>query len=221
MRLVSAFEIVNHTLVVGLILAVTGYSLQLWSQGQIGPGAVAAVTAMALRISGMSHWIMWEMASLFENIGTMQDGIGTLTRPRAVVDAPDAKPLQVPRGEVRFENVRFGYGKPTPVIDDFELTVKPGREGRPDRPLGRRQVDAGQPAAALLRPGRRPHPDRRPGHRARHAGQPARPHRHGDAGHVAAAPLGARQHPLRPADASEEEMVQAARAPRRTTSSSA
>jgi ATP-binding cassette subfamily B multidrug efflux pump len=73
---------------------------------------VAAVTAMALRISGMSHWIMWEMASLFENIGTVQDGIATLTRPRLVVDAPDAKPLQVPRGEVRFEHVRFGYGKP-------------------------------------------------------------------------------------------------------------
>jgi ATP-binding cassette subfamily B multidrug efflux pump len=126
MRLVSAFEIVNHTLVVGLILGVTGYSLQLWSQGQIGPGAVAAVTAMALRISGMSHWIMWEMASLFENIGTVQDGIATLTRPRAVVDAPDAKPLEVPRGEVRFEDVRFGYGKPTPVIDDFQLVVKPG-----------------------------------------------------------------------------------------------
>ncbi|RYY81582.1 MAG: ABC transporter ATP-binding protein, partial [Comamonadaceae bacterium] len=126
MRLVSAFEIVNHALVVGLILAVTGYSLQLWSQGQVGPGAVAAVTAMALRISGMSHWIMWEMASLFENIGTVQDGIATLTRPRAVVDAAAAKPLEVSRGEVRFDQVRFGYGKPQPVIDRFDLTVKPG-----------------------------------------------------------------------------------------------
>ncbi|MEZ0309430.1 MAG: ABC transporter transmembrane domain-containing protein, partial [Ramlibacter sp.] len=93
MRLVSAFEIVNHLLVVGLIIAVCGYSISLWTQGLVGIGAVAAVTAMALRISGMSHWIMWEMASLFENIGTVQDGIGTLTRPRIVVDAPDAKPL--------------------------------------------------------------------------------------------------------------------------------
>jgi ATP-binding cassette subfamily B multidrug efflux pump len=128
MRLVSAFEIVNHTLVVLLIVGATGYTLQLWSQGAVGPGAVAAVTAMALRISGMSHWIMWEMASLFENIGTVQDGIATLTRPRAVVDRPGAVPLQVPRGEVRFESVRFGYGKPRPVIDDFQLTVRPGEK---------------------------------------------------------------------------------------------
>jgi len=129
MRLVSAFEIVNHTLVVGLILATCGYAIWLWTLGQIGVGAVAAVTAMALRISGMSHWIMWEMASLFENIGTVQDGIATLTRPRVVVDSPDAFALEVPRGEVKFENVSFNYGrKGSPVINDFSLTVRPGEK---------------------------------------------------------------------------------------------
>jgi len=128
MRLVSSFEIVNHMLVVLLIVASCGYSVWLWTQGQVGPGAVAAVTAMTLRVSGMSHWIMWEMASLFENIGTIQDGIGTLTRPRLVLDRPDAKPLQVTHGEVRFEQLRFGYGKPQPVIDGFELVVRPGEK---------------------------------------------------------------------------------------------
>lgn len=128
MRLVSAFEIVNHALVVGLILAACGWGVALWNAGQVGVGAVAAVTAMALRISGMSHWIMWEMASLFENVGTIQDGIATLTRPRVVVDREGAQPLRVPRGEVRFEHVRFGYGKPRPVIDDFTLVVRPGEK---------------------------------------------------------------------------------------------
>ncbi|MBG9386521.1 ABC transporter ATP-binding protein [Caenimonas aquaedulcis] len=128
MRLVTAFEIVNHSLVVLLIIATCGYSMFLWTHGEIGVGAVAAVTAMALRISGMSHWIMWEMASLFENIGTVQDGIGTLTRPRVVVDSPGALPLEVPRGEVKFEHVNFNYGKKTPVIQDFSLTVRPGEK---------------------------------------------------------------------------------------------
>jgi ATP-binding cassette subfamily B multidrug efflux pump len=128
MRLVSLFEIVNHTLVVGLIVAVGGSALWLWTQGQVGTGAVAAVIAMALRISGMSHWIMWEMTSLFENIGTVQDGISTLTRPRAVVDAPGATPLTVPHGEVRFDHMTFSYGKGKPVIDDLCLTVRPGEK---------------------------------------------------------------------------------------------
>ena len=128
MRLVSSFEIVNHTLVVSLIVAAAGYGVWLWTHGQVGAGAVAAVMAMTLRVSGMSHWIMWEMASLFENVGTIQDGIATLTRPRLVLDAPDAKPLAVPRGEVRFEHLQFGYGKPRPVIDDFTLTVRAGEK---------------------------------------------------------------------------------------------
>ncbi len=128
MRLVSLFEIVNHALVVGLIMAVGGSALWLWTQGQVGTGAVAAVIAMALRISGMSHWIMWEMTSLFENIGTVQDGISTLTRPRAVVDAPGAATLAVPRGEVRFDHTTFSYGRGKPVIDDLCLTVRPGEK---------------------------------------------------------------------------------------------
>ena len=128
MRLVSSFEIVNHTMVVLLILASCGLALLLWTRGEVGIGAVAAITAMALRISGMSHWIMWEMTSLFENIGTIQDGINTLSKPREVVDQPDANVLKVDAGEVRFEQVDFSYGGDRKVIDDFSLTVRPGEK---------------------------------------------------------------------------------------------
>src|SRR5690606_15997494 len=86
MRLVSQFEIINQTLVALLIGSAGGYAIWLWSHHEIGAGAVAAVTAMALRINGMSHWIMWQMTSLFENIGTVQDGIATLTHPVRIQD---------------------------------------------------------------------------------------------------------------------------------------
>ena len=129
MRLVSIFETVNHALIVLLILAACGTALWLWSIGQVGTGAVAAVTAMALRLSGMSHWVMWEMTSLFESVGTIQDGINTLTRPRAVVDAPGAKPLVVTRGEVRFDDVTFSYRDGArPVIENLNLTIHPGEK---------------------------------------------------------------------------------------------
>ena len=127
MRLVSRFEIVNHVLVVGMILGACGTALWLWTQGQVGAGAVAAVTAMALRVAGHAHWVMWEVTTLFESVGTIQDGINTLTRPRQVVDAPGAQPLRVTQGEVRFEQVRFAYqdgGRP--VIDGLSLTIRPG-----------------------------------------------------------------------------------------------
>ena len=128
MRLVSAFETVNHTLSMGLILGMAGTSLWLWNLGQVGPGAVAAATAMALRLQGMSHWIMWETTSLFESVGTVQDGINTLARPRTIVDVPVATVLTVPHGEVHFDNISFGYGNATPVIDGLSLKIRPGEK---------------------------------------------------------------------------------------------
>jgi ATP-binding cassette, subfamily B, multidrug efflux pump len=128
MRLVTSFEIVIHGLSMGLILGTAGTALALWTQSQVGIGAVAAATAMALRLNGISHWIMWEMAQLFEHIGTVQDGIGTLARPRAVVDQADAAPLKVARGEVQFEAVQFAYGGTRAVIDNFSLHIRPGEK---------------------------------------------------------------------------------------------
>jgi len=128
MRLVTGLEVVIHLLSVALALATTGASLWLWTRGEVGVGAVAASTAMALRLNGISHWIMWEMASLFEHIGTVQDGITTLARRPAVVDAPAAPALQVPRGEIRFEGVHFAYGGQRPVIDGLDLTIRAGEK---------------------------------------------------------------------------------------------
>ncbi|MEO8278305.1 MAG: ABC transporter ATP-binding protein [Ideonella sp.] len=128
MRLVTGFEIVNHVLGMALIASTAGATLWLWTLGQVGIGAVAAATAMALRLNGISHWVMWEFASLFEHIGTVQDGINTLCRPRAVTDRADATDLQVTRGDVRFEDVSFAYGGTTPVIDHLNLRIQPGEK---------------------------------------------------------------------------------------------
>jgi len=128
MRLVTGFEIVNHMLSVALVASTAGVVLWLWTQGQVGVGAVAAATAMALRLNGISHWVMWEMATLFEHIGTVQDGINTLARAHAVVDRPEAQPIKVTRGDIRFEHVRFAYGGKHPVIDDLSLAIRPGEK---------------------------------------------------------------------------------------------
>jgi len=127
MRLVSQFEICNHLMITLLLVGSTGTALYLWTLGQATAGVVAAVVAMALRLMGYSHWVMWQMTGLFENVGTIQDGILTLTKPRTILDAPGAKPLAVARGEIAFEDVRFAYkdgGRA--VIDHLDLTIRPG-----------------------------------------------------------------------------------------------
>jgi ATP-binding cassette subfamily B multidrug efflux pump len=128
MRLVTGIEIVNFTLNMLLIIGTAGVGLWRWSLDEAGIGGLAAATSMALRLNGISHWVMWEMARLFENLGTVEDGMNTLSRHNAVTDRPDAKPLQVTRGEIRFEQVSFGYGENKRVIEGFNLTIAPGEK---------------------------------------------------------------------------------------------
>ena len=127
-RLVTGVEVINHVLSMGLILGTAGLTLWLWTQGRVGVGAVAAATAMALRLNGISHWVMWEMATLFEHVGTVQDGMNTFSRPQAVVDRPGAQPLVVRRGDIRFEKVQFAYGSAPAVIEHLDLHIRPGEK---------------------------------------------------------------------------------------------
>jgi ATP-binding cassette, subfamily B, multidrug efflux pump len=128
MRLVTGFEITIQTLTIALTLATCGVCLWLWTNDRVGVGAVAAATAMALRLNGISHWIMWEMASLFEHIGTVEDGMGTLTKAHTVLDKPGAQALKVPHGAVHFDRVTFAYGPGKAVIEDLTLRIKPGEK---------------------------------------------------------------------------------------------
>ncbi len=128
MRYVSGVEVVNHILNVLLIIASAGVALMLWTQGKVTVGGVAAVTAMALRLNGISHWVMWEMTSLYEQIGAVQDGVSTLSLPHQIVDKAEARPLFVDAGEIMFERVSFSYGLPNPVLQDLTLTIKAGEK---------------------------------------------------------------------------------------------
>src|SRR3569623_1525560 len=103
-------------------------ALWRWSHGQVTGGAIALSTGLVIRINNMSGWIMWVVNGIFENIGTVQDGMATIAQPRAVQDAPGAMPLEVTRGEVRFAAVHFHYGKAGDVIAGLDLTVRAGEK---------------------------------------------------------------------------------------------
>ena len=131
MRLSTIQDVTLNAINVALIGAVTTLGLWLWSEGRIAVGALAVAVPLAMRLNNMSHWIMWEFAALFENIGTVRDGIASLSLPRQVLDAPDATPLRPGPGEVRFDHVTFRYAgppgaRPLPVLDDLTLHVAPG-----------------------------------------------------------------------------------------------
>jgi len=125
-RLTTAMDLALTLLNGCLIAGTSALALWLWSQGRISVGAIALTTGLVMRIHNMSGWIMWVVNGIFENIGTVQDGITTIAQPRAVQDRADARPLVVTAGEVRFEDIHFHYGKQGGVIAGLNLAVGAG-----------------------------------------------------------------------------------------------
>ena len=128
MRLATIVNVSNDTLNMLLLFAVASTGIGLWMKDAVSVGAIAVAIAFVLRLMGMSQWIMWEMSALFENIGTVQDGINSIALPATVDDAPDAKDIGPVRGDIRFEHVTFHYGKQGGVIEGLDLHVRPGEK---------------------------------------------------------------------------------------------
>ena len=128
MRLVTGFMLSVWTINALLVFFVSGLSIHYWMQNIVTTGAIAAAIGLVLKLHGMSQWIMSEMSSLFENIGTVIDGMRTISTPRSVLDTPTARPLSVTNGEIEFDHVTFHYSKVRDVFDDFSLVIKPGEK---------------------------------------------------------------------------------------------
>lgn len=127
MRLGAQYEISINLLTVVLYVGVLGTALWLWMNGQAELGIIAATTAMILKLNSIAEFMMWQTSALFENVGTIQDGMKTLGRPITIEDKPDAKTLNVAQGEIKFENVSFAYNDKN-VIEQFNLTIRPGEK---------------------------------------------------------------------------------------------
>jgi ATP-binding cassette subfamily B multidrug efflux pump len=127
-RLTTAMDVTLAVLNGLMIASTAGLGLWLWQRGAITLGAIALSTGLVIRIENMSGWIMWVVNGVFEGIGTVQDGMETVARAHAVTDAPGARPLEVSRGEVRFEDIHFHYGKRGGVIAGLDLVVRPGEK---------------------------------------------------------------------------------------------
>lgn len=128
MRLATLLHSCSFIVNTSLTLSTAALGIWLWHNGQVGVGAVATATAMALRVNGLSQYIMWESARLFENIGTVNDGMATLSKPHTILDKPRALPLKVPQGAIKFEHVDFCYEAGKPLLNSFNLTIRPGEK---------------------------------------------------------------------------------------------
>jgi ATP-binding cassette, subfamily B, multidrug efflux pump len=128
LRLNTLFALSLSSLNALLVVSTGGLAVFLWTRGAIEVGTVAMALPLAWQIVNAAGWVAHQVTTIFENIGVVQEGMSTIARPIALSDQPGAKALAVTRGEVKFENVRFGYGRESGLIDGLSLTVRAGEK---------------------------------------------------------------------------------------------
>ena len=128
MRLATKLNVTVWILNVLLLFTISSLSIWLWTENAISTGSIAVAIALSLRLNGMSQWIMWEVSSLFENIGSVQDGITTLSKSRDVQDQASAKSIQAVKGLIEFKHVSFAYSPEHPVFQNLSFAIKPGEK---------------------------------------------------------------------------------------------
>ncbi len=127
-RLITAMSSTVVTMNGLLIAGTTGLAVWLWAHEALTLGALTIAAGLSFRIATMSGWIMWTSVNVFDNVGAVQEGMETIARPQELIDKPDARPLVVSRGEIRFDHVGFHYGRRQGIIDDLSLTIAPGEK---------------------------------------------------------------------------------------------
>jgi ATP-binding cassette subfamily B multidrug efflux pump len=138
LRLNTTMELVLFVLNGAVLVGTAALALWLWSRGLVTIGAIAVVTGLIVRLMNVSGWFMWTLAGIFDNIGVVQESMVAIARDHQVVDAPGARALFVPKGEIRYEGLTFNYGRQPSarppagarggIIDNMTLTVAPGEK---------------------------------------------------------------------------------------------
>ncbi len=126
LRLITLFALSLTVINVTLVTSTAAIAIALWVHGQIEVGAIAMALPLSWQILAIAGWVAFNVTAVFENVGTVQEGIQSIAQPRLLADRADAPPLVVSHGEIRFENVRFGYGRDIGVIQNLNLAIRPG-----------------------------------------------------------------------------------------------
>ncbi len=126
LRLNTLFSFSLMLLNAMLVTGTGAAAIVLWVHGKVGVGTVAMALPMSWQIVSIAGWVAMRVTEIFENIGVVQEGMMTISRPIGLTDRPGAAELKVTRGEITFADVRFGYGRESGLIEGLNLTVKPG-----------------------------------------------------------------------------------------------
>ncbi|MDX7950149.1 ABC transporter ATP-binding protein [Lichenihabitans sp. Uapishka_5] len=128
LRMMSLLTIGLQILNALMLFGEVALAIALWRRGAIDVGTVAMAIPLTWQIASAAGWVATQVTDIFEHMGTIQEGMMTIARPVALSDATDAGALQVTKGAIRFDHVRFGYGRDESLMADLDLKIRPGEK---------------------------------------------------------------------------------------------
>jgi len=125
-RYITVFTLCLVTLNASMVVSTGAIAVWLWTHGSITVGTVAMALPLTWQIANIAGWVAQNVTAIFENVGVVQDGMKSIAVPRQMTDRRDAGTLAIKEGEVRFENIRLGYGTKRGLLKGINLTIEPG-----------------------------------------------------------------------------------------------
>ncbi|EKF20358.1 ABCB family ABC transporter ATP-binding protein/permease [Nitratireductor pacificus] len=107
--------------------AAMGLSAYEVMQGTQTVGDFVFINAMLMQLSIPLNFIGFVYREIRQGLTDIEQMFDLLDVPAEVVDRPDAKPLAVASGAVRFDDVRFSYDPERPILKGISFEIPAGR----------------------------------------------------------------------------------------------
>ena len=128
MRIITRMDATLTMLNGALIVSVCALALWLWTTGAASVGAVAAASALVLRLNNLTYWIMWATTNLVQSLGVVVEGMETIAQPVTLTDDPDAATLRLTDGRIEMRGLVHRYGRKAGGLGPVDLVIAPGQK---------------------------------------------------------------------------------------------
>ena len=120
--------LVQHTAVVFSFLAFLLYTIWLFSKQHLSATDFIFVNTLFMTMSGAVFNITWMYNNLLQVFGRLNAALETLAITPDIVDAKDAKKLNIKKATISFKNVGFAYKGNRRIFDGLNVEINAGEK---------------------------------------------------------------------------------------------
>ncbi|WP_429249667.1 ABC transporter ATP-binding protein [Paraburkholderia sp. GAS333] len=118
---------VQGGMLVAIQAAILGVALLMWMRGNASVGDITFALTMFFMLQGYLRDVGMHIRNLQRSVNDMEELVSLEKQPLGIEDLPNAGPIVIGKGEIRFEHVSFHYGSnPKPLYDNFSVRIAPG-----------------------------------------------------------------------------------------------